>query len=1280
MHPGDVIADRFEVQRFAGQGGIGTVYQCRDLINNRKVAIKVLQHHPETEKARFLREAKLLSKFTHPAIVRYLAHGTTADGGMFLAMDWLEGEDLCSRLIRERLSVEQSVNLIRRAAQALAAAHDNAVIHRDIKPSNLFLLNSDPEQVVVLDFGIARQLLATQAMTTTGIVLGTIGYMAPEQARGDQSIDARVDIFALGCVFFECLTGKPAFPGTNFAAVLAKVLYEEVPEVRELRPEVSKPLSELVARMLAKNREKRPKNASELLVLLDDIHPVTSLGPPSVSYTAEVLTSNEQRLLSVALISLAHISEEDTRVTLATLRTIVRPLEGEFALLTNDCAMIMLKGYGNAADQAIYAAAYSLSMHAATPGSRVALATGRAEIAGQWPVGQVIDRAAELLEEAAKSSEEAIFIDEATAGLIEGRYEISGEGPVRLLLGERASLQSARRLLGKPTPCVGRQTELAFLDSILEECIEEPEAKAVLIISPPGVGKSRLRHEFIERVTARGDRVHILTARGDPVYSGSAFVLASQLIRHATQLAEGEPEEKQLATLKAHLQKLFDEQTLRQMVEFLAEILRVPATDAPSPQLIAARNDPAIMNEQLHNAFEDWLGAICRKRGALLLVLEDLHWGDLPTVTFIESALKKHTEAPIMVLALARPEIADVFPKLWSNFGVQEIQLQSLKRRAAERLARRVLGDEVSETTINRIVEQADGNAFFLEELIRHVAKGIESNLPETVVAMVQSRLEGLDREARKILRAASVFGEVFWEGGVGALLGDSMPLATVSRWLDVLVEQEFLMPHRLQKFTSERAFEFRHDLFREAAHAMLTESDRILGHRLSAQWLEKAGEKDALVLADHFEQGGEKRRAIRYFLQAAQAAYDGGNFKAIFPIAERGLNCGAQGEERGGLLMLMAKRYAVSDELCKAPELASEALTLLAKGSAPWFDAVAVLSLVGSFEGNIVSTMRALEAYQSHKGPVPATGPAGLASWVLYGCLVHGGQGDTAQRLLDRLENEEEQIGPPDPAFTGYLCVARSFSALFGFNHLGDALPNATRALQLFEEAQDKIGQCLALYLLGWAQIAIGEHATGEETCRTGLDRARNIDFAWAKNKLTLVLASGQLIREQAQAALSTLRPLLESSDTLSTFLARIYRSLALFQQGDGIEAARDLELALQSSSIFPTVQTQALVVSARIELGLNRFENAIEHCKEALRMSEGGGLNCIFEPMLRLTLSQALTASGRNQEAAEALRCAYDYLMKQAASLYDSSQRDRYLAHSRETVRIIELARSIL
>jgi len=193
---------------------MGTIFRARDLITDHAVALKLLLDPGGAAgelTERFLREARFLSDLRHPGIVAYLAHGQTSEGLAYLAMEWLEGEDLARRLGRSSLSTAESLTLLRVVAGALHAAHRRGVVHRDIKPSNLFLRGGEVARAAVLDFGIARRLHISNAMTRTGAVIGTPAYMAPEQARGSRVITPSADIFSLGCVLFECLTGEPPF-------------------------------------------------------------------------------------------------------------------------------------------------------------------------------------------------------------------------------------------------------------------------------------------------------------------------------------------------------------------------------------------------------------------------------------------------------------------------------------------------------------------------------------------------------------------------------------------------------------------------------------------------------------------------------------------------------------------------------------------------------------------------------------------------------------------------------------------------------------------------------------------------------------------------------------------------------------------------------------------------------------------------------------------------------------------------------------------------------------
>src|SRR5690242_3669708 len=252
MRAGDLVADRFEIEGHATSGGMAQIFRARDRLTGEPVALKILQRTGPQESHRFRREAHALAALRHPGIVAYVAHGTTEGGELYLAMQWLAGETLAERLIREPLTVPESLSLGVRVASTLGALHRLGIVHRDLKPSNLLLVGGSVDEVTLLDFGVARVAEAGQELTMPGVMLGTPGYMAPEQARGEPAIDARADVFALGCVLYRCLTGRPPFVGNDGLSVLVKVLLEDPPRLRELRGEVPAALDDLVTRMLAK--------------------------------------------------------------------------------------------------------------------------------------------------------------------------------------------------------------------------------------------------------------------------------------------------------------------------------------------------------------------------------------------------------------------------------------------------------------------------------------------------------------------------------------------------------------------------------------------------------------------------------------------------------------------------------------------------------------------------------------------------------------------------------------------------------------------------------------------------------------------------------------------------------------------------------------------------------------------------------------------------------------------------------------------------------------------
>jgi serine/threonine protein kinase len=253
---------RFSVEREIGHGGMGRVYEGVQRETGKRIAIKVLDPGLAGDPVRFQAEATILEQLDHPAIVRYVAHGLTGDGRAYLAMEWLEGETLAERLHRQPLSTAECVAVGQRVADALAYLHERDIVHRDIKPSNVFLVGRDPKAAMVIDLGIAKRL-SVIGPTKTGEVIGTPGYMAPEQVRGESGIDERVDMFALGCLLYESLSGAAPFAGQVVMEVLARLLLAEPKPLDEVRPEIPLRLATLVAVLLAKSADDRTVDAEQ---------------------------------------------------------------------------------------------------------------------------------------------------------------------------------------------------------------------------------------------------------------------------------------------------------------------------------------------------------------------------------------------------------------------------------------------------------------------------------------------------------------------------------------------------------------------------------------------------------------------------------------------------------------------------------------------------------------------------------------------------------------------------------------------------------------------------------------------------------------------------------------------------------------------------------------------------------------------------------------------------------------------------------------------------------
>jgi serine/threonine protein kinase/tetratricopeptide (TPR) repeat protein len=308
----------YEIVALLGAGGMGEVYTARDTRLERTVAVKVLPHDVAADpdrRARFEREARAVAALQHPHICTVHDVGATAEGVSFLVMELLQGETLQRRLARGPLDHADFIELAVALADALEAAHASGIVHRDIKPANIFLTSHGPK---ILDFGLAKEMssapglsmnstqLAEGGLTEHGHTVGTVAYMSPEQLRGGD-VDVRTDLFSLGLVMYEMSTGRPPFAGATSAVISAAILHEQPSPPRQIRPELSPRLEDIILKAIEKDRRLRYQHASEIRADLqrakrdsESATPIAAVAsPPAKAATAW------KPLVTVAVVALA---------------------------------------------------------------------------------------------------------------------------------------------------------------------------------------------------------------------------------------------------------------------------------------------------------------------------------------------------------------------------------------------------------------------------------------------------------------------------------------------------------------------------------------------------------------------------------------------------------------------------------------------------------------------------------------------------------------------------------------------------------------------------------------------------------------------------------------------------------------------------------------------------------------------------------------------------------------------------------------------------------------
>ena len=1280
--------DRFTIEARVGSGGMGDIYRGVDRETGQAVALKLLRATaPPSERTRFAREVAILADLRHPNIVQYIAHGTWQDGRPFFAMEWLEGEDLGQRQRRAPLGMRDAVEIVRRSAAAMAAVHARGVIHRDLKLSNIFLIHGKGTAVKLIDFGVVKPEVPDEYPTERGQIIGTPHFMAPEQARGEH-IDVRADVYSLGAVLFRLVTGRNVFETEHVIALLGRLIIEDAPTARSVRFDIPEALDEVIGRCLLRSRDGRYENGGELARALARVGalnndppgtdrsqsavrpmiaaPEVSSLPPGEGSAPSRPGTSERRVVAVVVSELggqALTSEAD-----AALREVL----GEDARLESlaDGRLVAALGMERAkGDEALRAARAAFQLVRAAPEARVAIAIGHAITGKKGITGQALDRAARQLDLARAGTVRA---DSVAAAALEGRFISQEEGgPASgglLLIREDATAFGARQLLGRVTPTVGREKEVALLFGIYGEMAEDGTPRAALVTGPAGIGKSRLRAELMQRLELPQRRPEMLLCRGDAMSRGSSLSALGRALRALMGIHDGELPHEQVTKVKNHVAVRLP-RTLRFLAAFLGELIGVPFPDDSDEPLRAARGSAQLMQSRMRMALEAFVRA---QPTPLVLFIEDMHWADDTTIELCDWLLGC-PDLRFGVFAFARPEVQARLPELWGRRHLTRLTLSPLSPLAAERLVSAALPGSDPAVRAS-IVKRAAGNALFLEELVRAFAEG-RDELPLTVQALVQARLDRLSPSVRQVLRAAAVFGQSFWTRGVEALL-DRPAAADLSE----LQGSEIITRQNESRIADHEEWIFRQALVRDAAYASILEEDRAEMHLSAGAWLESVGDVDVGLIARHADAGGDLPRAALLYARATRQAYtNGAQLETALDLAERGLACGAVGGVRAQLLIAKAQVSTFLGRLTGAIAAADEASQMAPPGSDMWGEAqrlgaAALIESGRSAEGDARAAWALGPEFSGLSVPIRAA----IMAARVRGLIDLGATGH-ALALADQAVAAAFASGALD-------ATLRALDArLIALMHVGE-LSQAVAAGELLIQTADSAGD-VVLATRGRCNVgSVLNHLGMYEEAMAMLERA----LADARARQMRILEAFALHNlGMSHARLGSLdegidceRQSSQMGDLTNAARlrvhARVYETMFLtWRNGPSdLQTAQNLcRFITEETQQHPALYTVATFVSARVQLLRRAPDSGVESAREVGQRLLAGPVE-EWDEYMRLTLVECLAAQNQIAEADQALNAAFHVVVAHAQAIARPEHRRAFLTRNEEVRRLVEMA----
>jgi tetratricopeptide (TPR) repeat protein len=1051
--------------------------------------------------------------------------------------------------------------------------------------------------------------------------------MSPEQARGDAGVDERTDVYSLGCVLYECLTGRPPFAGDHAVAILAKILLEDACPIADIRPGVPAGLRAAVAAMMKRDLGGRLTTMGDVVSALDRAKQGPTEGTSDSSSTHGSVGRRERRLLTLIVVAAADPAGDD-------VPRLADRYHGVLLGMVQGSHVIVFEAHDSASDTAARAARCALELNGRIAEAGVAVVSDRAELDGGSVVGDVLERAVDLANSRLGGK---VIIDDLTRSLLDDRFEAEGaesEATATLLsfAPERASVR--RTVLGKATPFIGRVRELAQLRGIVESGIEEESACAVVVTAEAGVGKSRLRHELTKQLS-EAHTLRQLIGRGDAVSDRVSFGIIARALRASAGISSGEPAQIQRAKIAELLPSSIEDSNTQ---IFLAELAGVPAAEPLNAALEGARQDPAMMRESIRSAWTTWLAAESTIN-PVLLVLGDLHWGDQASIDLVDHMLTQLAESPVVVLALARPQLEERFDEFWRGHDVTRIELKPLSAKASRKLVQRIAGESCSESVAGRIVDVAAGNAFFLEQLVRLAGSGEDESgelvLPESILAAARARLAQLDERGRRLLRAASVFGERFWSGGLQALLGDRTP-QEIQATLEAVVDHEHVVARPTSAIAGNREFQFTHALVRDAVYASLTTDDRTLAHGLAANWLEAHADSEAFVLADHYRQAAEPRKAALWYGRAAGQSIDAFDLNEALEHVDRGLALGID-DERTNLLATRLEAQTLLGRFPDAIETALKVVPSLDANTATFWEAESQMIEAYGRIGDFDQVLELLERDLDVRPKDPEAFEPWLASCARGAMHLGKGRGSRIVRpYADRIDEAME--GKLD----GFSVNTR-LRWLMVKHEIADQMGDLGTCYRQLDEISELEGQLRGLS--GKAVYGHGGHIFAQLGLNARAEEDWRAEFSFCSTRGML---QGAFVASAMLASLATRRgawaeaaELCKRAQQFPTADPRMQGPLAGMQATWALreenldEALRLAETSERHLSHARSLHPWGLVVLARVLLARGNPTKAMEKANEAIEIYDSLEGLSDFEGYTLSGYLECLLATGQEDKA---------------------------------------------